>query len=94
MTESRTKARAQALAREAMQAGASYEKAVDARDAAVARRRDTLARLDQAVADAEVAVVEAVARTANLLGPVAAAVVLGLDEAEVRRAARATPSAR
>ena len=94
MTESRTKARAQALAREAMAAGTTYEKAVAARDAAVARRHETLARLDQAVADAEAAVVEAVAKAANLLGPVAAAVVLGLDEAEVRRAARATPPER
>lgn len=80
MTQTGTKARAQALAREAMQAGASYEKAVGNRSAAVARRSEVLARLDQAVADAEAAVVEAMASAVNLLGPVAAAMVLGLGE--------------
>lgn len=88
MTTSTTRARVQALAREAAQAGTAYERAVNARDTAVARRSATLARLDEAVADAEAAVAEAIADTATKLGATAAATILGVGEADVRRAVR------
>jgi hypothetical protein len=59
-------------------------------DAATSRRAEVLSRHDVLVADAASEVNRAVAEVARVMGVDAAAAVLGVSKAEVRRVVRAT----
>lgn len=72
---------------------AAHGRAVARLDQALARRGEVMAEQDRQVAAAQAGVEAAIAEMARQLSPDLAAIVLGLDVAEVRRVAKSCPPA-